>query len=49
MHFHGREDETVYVLERDSRWKLGDELRGSSRRSDRTYPVPKWSAPSDDA
>lgn len=27
LHFHGREDETVYVLEGDFRWKLGDELR----------------------
>ena len=26
LHFHGREDETVYVLEGDFRWKLGDEL-----------------------
>jgi quercetin dioxygenase-like cupin family protein len=26
LHFHGREDETVYILEGDSRWKLGDEL-----------------------
>jgi quercetin dioxygenase-like cupin family protein len=26
LHFHGREDETVYVLEGEFRWKLGDEL-----------------------
>ena len=26
LHFHGREDETVYILEGDFRWKLGDEL-----------------------
>jgi quercetin dioxygenase-like cupin family protein len=26
LHFHSREDETVYVLEGDFRWKLGDEL-----------------------
>jgi quercetin dioxygenase-like cupin family protein len=26
LHFHGREDETVYVLEGDFRFKLGDEL-----------------------
>ncbi len=24
LHLHGREDETVYVLEGDFRWKLGD-------------------------
>jgi len=27
LHFHGREDETVYIIEGDFRWKLGDELR----------------------
>jgi quercetin dioxygenase-like cupin family protein len=26
LHVHTREDETVYVLEGDFRWKLGDEL-----------------------
>jgi quercetin dioxygenase-like cupin family protein len=26
LHFHTREDETVYVLEGEFRWKLGDEL-----------------------
>jgi quercetin dioxygenase-like cupin family protein len=26
LHFHAREDETVYVLEGELRWKLGDEL-----------------------
>jgi quercetin dioxygenase-like cupin family protein len=26
LHVHGREDETVYVLEGNFRWKLGDEL-----------------------
>ena len=26
LHFHGREDETVYILEGEFRFKLGDEL-----------------------
>jgi quercetin dioxygenase-like cupin family protein len=26
LHFHSREDETVYILEGNFRWKLGDEL-----------------------
>jgi quercetin dioxygenase-like cupin family protein len=26
LHLHSREDETVYVLEGDFRWKLGDQL-----------------------
>lgn len=26
LHLHGREDETVYILDGDFRWKLGDEL-----------------------
>jgi quercetin dioxygenase-like cupin family protein len=26
LHLHNREDETVYVLEGEFRWKLGDEL-----------------------
>jgi quercetin dioxygenase-like cupin family protein len=26
LHLHGREDETVYILEGDFRWKLGGEL-----------------------
>lgn len=27
LHFHGREDETVYILEGDFRFKLGDKLQ----------------------
>ena len=26
LHLHGREDETVYILEGEFRWKLGDQL-----------------------
>ena len=26
LHYHGREHETVYILEGEFRWKLGDEL-----------------------
>ena len=26
LHVHGREDETIYILEGDFRWKLNDEL-----------------------
>jgi len=26
LHYHGREHETIYVLEGEFRWKLGDEL-----------------------
>jgi quercetin dioxygenase-like cupin family protein len=26
LHLHSREDETVYILEGDFRWKLGDQL-----------------------
>src|SRR5215210_1287445 len=26
LHIHNREDETVYVLEGEFRWKLGDEI-----------------------
>jgi quercetin dioxygenase-like cupin family protein len=28
LHIHAREDETVYLLEGEFRWKLGDELSG---------------------
>jgi quercetin dioxygenase-like cupin family protein len=27
LHLHGREHETIYVLEGEFRWKLGDEVR----------------------
>lgn len=26
LHFHGREHETIYILEGEFRWKVGDEL-----------------------
>jgi quercetin dioxygenase-like cupin family protein len=30
LHIHTREDETVYVLEGEFRWKLGDQLTGTT-------------------
>ncbi|HEX6586478.1 MAG TPA: cupin domain-containing protein [Solirubrobacterales bacterium] len=33
LHVHNREDETVYILEGEFRWKLGDDLSTTSAGS----------------
>ena len=44
LHVHGREDETVYILEGDFRWKLGDELssRGPSHPLSSSLSASAW-------